>query len=495
VPLSAWLKYAADPNPALNADVGDPSEAVRQIGTNGIPLLLQMLEMPDSEPGRNLSASPQSDKVKSDSAASANQKAAIGFMILGDAARDAVRELVAIYERHSSDSSQCAAARSLGSVGPAAAEAVPSLLRGLETGTPQVKSATIQALGDIHAESKTVIPVLANYLNSTEIGVRPAAILAIGHFGDEAKAFAPQFIGLLQDSNREIRVTASIALGYITPEGNKPEGARRYSLSYVSQAYSRVAIFRMLCEINHCAQKLHLPMPDPMTERDLTSKFVGSPRVTGRGYLETSRFAFGFSPRGILCYITWLHPFGNEPLTELHQKQAHLKSLVDREQALELARDWLKSIDVSVPDLERTCTLAVEQQFFYPGATPTGSTANLQKVYLPIYNISWSRGEKAAVKVSIYGPTRELLYLRQEDDSFSGRPAGLVKDAAALESISDAEFLKYSESQLHALIVSNVAVTDELGKYLYQTNGHYTNLLIQTPLVQRTNNSPVPARR
>jgi hypothetical protein len=59
VPLSAWLKYAADPNPALNADVGDPSEAVRQIGTNGIPLLLQMLEMPDSEPGRNLSASPQ----------------------------------------------------------------------------------------------------------------------------------------------------------------------------------------------------------------------------------------------------------------------------------------------------------------------------------------------------------------------------------------------------------------------------------------------------
>jgi hypothetical protein len=70
-----------------------------------------------------------------------------------------------------------------------------------------------------------------------------------------------------------------------------------------------------------------------------------------------------------------------------------------------------------------------------------------------------------------------------------------VKDAAALESISDAEFLKYSESQLHALIVSNVAVTDELGKYLYQTNGHYTNLLIQTPLVQRTNNSPVPARR
>jgi hypothetical protein len=50
------------------------------------------------------------------------------------------------------------------------------------------------------------------------------------------------------------------------------------------------------------------------------------------------------------------------------------------------------------------------------------------------------------------------LKLRQEDDSYSKRPAALIKDMDKLLAIPDEEFLKYSPTERSNLIVRFAAV-------------------------------------
>lgn len=260
---------------------------------------------------------------------------------------------------------------------------------------------------------------------------------------------------------------------------------------YLSQAYRYVAVFMMLCQVNFYAHKLQLPVSEFITERDLTFMHVSPPRLIGQaGAVHTKLYSFGFSNNGRLRYITRLHPFGDEPLLESHLKQAKMTSLINKDQALEIARHWLALMDVSVTDLEKTNKPAVEQLFFYPDATPTGSIENLKKVLLPIFNVSWGSGDDSAVTVSIYGPTKELLDLRLEDDSFSRRPIGLVQDAEKLLGMPDADFSRFSKAELNDLLLQQTKNYSEVSQFLYSTNGAYTNILMQQPVQPDSTNAP-----
>ena len=60
--------------------------------------------------------------------------------------------------------------------------------------------------------------------------------------------------------------------------------------------------------------------------------------------------------------------------------------------------------------------------------------------------------------VSIFGPTKELLGLYQDDDSFSRRPRDLLKDMDTLLAIADEEFAKYSAEDRRKLISRFAAI-------------------------------------
>jgi len=62
------------------------------------------------------------------------------------------------------------------------------------------------------------------------------------------------------------------------------------------------------------------------------------------------------------------------------------------------------------------------------------------------------------IDIQISGATGELLKLRQEDDSYSKRPASLIKDMDKLLAIPDEEFLKMSPLEQNSLIVRFAAV-------------------------------------
>ena len=252
---------------------------------------------------------------------------------------------------------------------------------------------------------------------------------------------------------------------------------------FIPLAYKYVAVAAMLAEINHCADRLQLPAERPIGQESLKLIHVANPYVTGfGGTLETTNYSFVFFKDGKLRRIQRINRFERIPLRELQLEQSHLKSLISTNDAYQLATNWLTAISIDIVALENRYHWSVEQKFFYPDATSLDDPPEKRKriVLLPIFHVSWGDKSKPAVMVSIFGPTKEMLGIYQNDDSFSQRPKDLLKDTDALLAIPDEEFLKYSPTERSNLVVRFSAVTyppltNELHTLLSQTNA-----LVQT---------------
>ena len=127
----------------LNATAPQAREALHQIGTNAIPTLLRLLRAKDS-PSKakfiNLARRQRLIKIELAPSDFWNYAAAWAFQQLGESARSAVPSLIDIAKENVSQSSRKFAIMSLGSVGPAAKEAVPALLLWLTNADSEVRS-------------------------------------------------------------------------------------------------------------------------------------------------------------------------------------------------------------------------------------------------------------------------------------------------------------------------------------------------------------------
>src|SRR5207253_152044 len=121
------------------------------------------------------------------------------------------------------------------------------------------------------------------------------------------------------------------------------------------------------------------------------------------------------------------------PLTKYVQQLAGKPSKIDTNGAYHLTRDWLASIEVDLPALEKAHPWKAEQWFlkgrFLRGPKP-----------VPVFDVKWGNWAMPTVSVMIAGDTKEILNLRLEDDSYSKRPVALIKDLDKLLAISDEEF-------------------------------------------------------
>ena len=229
----------------------------------------------------------------------------------------------------------------------------------------------------------------------------------------------------------------------------------------INLAYKYVAIAVMLAEINYCTVRLSLRVGQPISLGNLQTSYVSDPWVTGfGGTLETEKYSFIFYKSGILRRIQRLHPYEKLPLRELQWKQSRLTSLINTNEAYQMATNWLMAISVDLPGLECKFPHSVDQRFFYPDATGLDDPPDKRKriFLLPIFHVYWGDKENPAVLVSIYGPTKEMLGIYQNDDSFSLRPRNLLTNVDSLIDIGDDEFMKYSEGQLKDLIARFAAV-------------------------------------
>jgi hypothetical protein len=227
---------------------------------------------------------------------------------------------------------------------------------------------------------------------------------------------------------------------------------------YVPLAYKFVASAVMLAEVNYCANELHLPVNLPIREQDVQATLVFHPRVIGfAGRIDAKGYSFSFAKSGRLRYVTGMHDDrGKESIAEYHQQLSHLKSIIDADDAYRLATNCLESIDVDVVRLEKERPPIVQQLLF---DSPSEGKSTNTKVLLPLFDVRWGNRTNPTIRVSISGVTGGLLVLRQEDDSYSKRPASLIKDVDELLAIPDEEFLKYSLLERNNLVARFSAVS------------------------------------
>jgi hypothetical protein len=199
--------------------------ALQKMGARAVPSLLSMMHATNSPLRTNLFALAARQHLINFHLLNAddmNYQAMHGFGALGSNACSAVPRLVEIYEQNGSGMSRKCSAYSLVGIGPAAAAAVPALLRVATNTNSSAKSwfyedrsDAIMVLGEIHSSPQTVVPTLTNCL--TDSSVCTDAETALGKFGKDATSALPLLFNLLSDSNKMVRLNAVEAIKKISP--------------------------------------------------------------------------------------------------------------------------------------------------------------------------------------------------------------------------------------------------------------------------------------
>jgi hypothetical protein len=230
--LSAWLDELYSPNRfATGNDNSKLEEAVRQIGTNGIPTLLRMLRAHDSKFKHKLIELAQEQhlvKINFVDARQRNIEAAIGFNILGQCASNAVPALIQIYQESISESSQTSTTSALLSVGRTGKAAVPALMRTAANtnANPVVRGDAARTLAMIHADPELIVPVLIKCLEDSDQGVRKTAAWTLSGIGGDARAAVPTLVDMLRDPDPDILISAEQALRAINPAAATKAGIK-----------------------------------------------------------------------------------------------------------------------------------------------------------------------------------------------------------------------------------------------------------------------------
>jgi hypothetical protein len=124
------------------------------------------------------------------------------------------------------DGRRATAAQDLGSLGPRAKAAIPSLIKALKGNDPAIRGPAAIALGKIQCQPETIIPLLIAAIDDPQDGVPEAAIEALGDFGPLSKAAVPKITPFLKAPDKDLRHAATVAMNKIQPPAHDPESKR-----------------------------------------------------------------------------------------------------------------------------------------------------------------------------------------------------------------------------------------------------------------------------
>jgi ribosomal protein L7/L12 len=249
--VSAWVR---DLQGKSAADREKAEAALRQIGTNALPVLRRQLHLQDSALKLALVRFVwRQDRVRLRVmlARGWNVRAALACGILGPGAQPLIPDLLELSKRdfvgfevavsalsqigeaaipqlkvaltHRNASVRQAAARALGAIGPKARDAVPTLIQSLHDADSQVRLNASAALGAIGVGSPEVVGALAAALGDSNSDVRDNVVDALGQLGLQAKAAVPALLKMLSDPEELVRIDSSNALETITPAALPPQ--------------------------------------------------------------------------------------------------------------------------------------------------------------------------------------------------------------------------------------------------------------------------------
>ncbi len=260
--LSAWLGHV-DPPRQSHPDRTSPfflqtSNAIVQIGTNGLPFLLEWIRYKPSrtlivvgsaieEVSLRVPSTPLGDAIVDRTLRGIRraERAEVAFEILGPSAASCVNELSSIANDPGNPAAATRATLALRVVGPAAypvllriasatnapnrwiainalgvmgtnaASAVPMLIQTLADSGGDYARTAAHTLGRIALEPESVIPALIFALQHQDALMRWAAADSLAAFGTNAFQAVPALQLALADQNQYVREAASNALQVI----------------------------------------------------------------------------------------------------------------------------------------------------------------------------------------------------------------------------------------------------------------------------------------
>jgi hypothetical protein len=262
--LSQWLVDA--PLRASHPDHESPtylqaSNAVVQIGTNGLPFLLKWIQDQPSPGERqfrrlaieSLDLMPEAivpgafrNWMNDSRGLNRTMAVATAFTYHGPQLAPVIPDLAEIAENSPSRTASVVAIQALRAAGPAAwpaimrlatnthsgrsngaidglspmetsaLPAVPALIQYLRGSDMEVAVQAARVLGNLRLEPAIAVPALSQALQSTEPQVRIAAATALANFGVHGSQALPKLRMMLSDSNGDRRSTASNSIQAIT---------------------------------------------------------------------------------------------------------------------------------------------------------------------------------------------------------------------------------------------------------------------------------------
>ena len=228
--LSSWLDHhvpSSAAQPAYNSPGWHKAEeALRAMGTNGIPTLVEMIGAKEPSLMRQkflrTAGRYRWTRMKYHSAMYRNEEAEYAFRVLNTNGVTAVPELIRIYKANVSPSSQRCAAMALGHIGRGAQAALPVLLRDFTHSNADVRFYAVSAVMSIGGDPNIVVPALTSALKDARVEVRWNALVGLERFGARARPIVPEILKMLNDpgtvGSTSITQAVETALWRIAPE-------------------------------------------------------------------------------------------------------------------------------------------------------------------------------------------------------------------------------------------------------------------------------------
>lgn len=225
--LTVWLKQYGTNHWSTGRDgplEKEAQAAIRQVGTNAIPLYLSIMSARESPLKRKLLAlapRPLVARLHLRSLYSYRLLGAYGLIALGPDAKPAVPALMGLLTDKDAQV-RYPAVFALRCLGPAASDALPSLITCLKDPEFIVRDEAVLALGTIHQQPDQVVPILVGVLDQAWNPQNSAilwldAMSALREFGTRAKPAVPRLLNLLGDEHEDIRSLATNTLMVIDP--------------------------------------------------------------------------------------------------------------------------------------------------------------------------------------------------------------------------------------------------------------------------------------
>lgn len=229
--LTVWIEEyrhlrLAPRGPDTDEKTGEALRAIRAIGTNAVPTLLDMVAASDSKPKLKFMELLKKQRIITLNLQPADyyrSRATFGFGALGDAARPAIPGLIDLLS-DPDPGVRASAAHCLSFFGPDAREAVPhliGLLKNTGRSEPLILLNSMHALGAIHVDAETVVPFLLEYTEGAkgDWGYGNMALRAVSRYRTSAAFAVPEIVALLDDPDERVRDAADTALGWLDPDG------------------------------------------------------------------------------------------------------------------------------------------------------------------------------------------------------------------------------------------------------------------------------------